>query len=66
MNKAHFEFFFILVILLASKMVVQTEGWSCNPIQCALACVRKGCMGGGLCLGFIFKSCVCNGQKINI
>ncbi|CAJ2641382.1 unnamed protein product [Trifolium pratense] len=57
MNKARFGLFFILFILLACQMVVQTDGSVCDHHDCFFNCVADGWFFG-LCRGFP-KSCHC-------
>ncbi|XP_050885027.1 defensin Tk-AMP-D1.1 [Lathyrus oleraceus] len=70
MNKTHFEFFFIFLILLASEMVIQIEGTRCelksyqfqgicfSDRSCAKVCNVEGYIAGGKCRGF-FSHCYC-------
>ncbi|WJX31137.1 hypothetical protein P8452_19599 [Trifolium repens] len=55
MNKARFEFFFILLILFVFEMVVQTEGrWLCDGTDdsiCKKSCMKLGRVGGN-CVAF--------------
>ncbi|WJX40966.1 hypothetical protein P8452_28386 [Trifolium repens] len=69
MNKTHFGFFFFL-LLLASQMVVQIEGWKCRTQStmfkgicifsgaCNSACHDEGFPRGGKCKGSL-RRCFC-------
>ncbi|WJX31136.1 hypothetical protein P8452_19598 [Trifolium repens] len=70
MNKARFEFFFILLILFVFEMVVQTEGWICDgtaftDLLCRRQCILRSNVWG-TCTAFTSVSgkhlgwnCIC-------
>ncbi|CAJ2641385.1 unnamed protein product [Trifolium pratense] len=62
MNKARFELFFILFILLACRMVVQIEGSDCDHLDCYSKCRALGWIFGS-CQGFPIKSCYCQALR---
>ncbi|CAJ2641395.1 unnamed protein product [Trifolium pratense] len=64
MNKGHFGFFFILLILLTCDMMEQTEGWGCDPAECDLKCIAAGYPRGGQCINKI--RCVCKKSIVGV
>ncbi|WJX35159.1 hypothetical protein P8452_23189 [Trifolium repens] len=63
MNKSHCGFFFILLILLASEMVEQIDGWGCKDLNCLWTC-RAQDFPFGVCTGLLIKSCKCLGERV--
>ncbi|CAJ2641396.1 unnamed protein product [Trifolium pratense] len=73
MNKTHFGCFFFL-LLLASQMVVQIEGWKCRTQStmfkgicisnriCDSNCHAEGFPRGGNCKGWL-RRCFCKNSS---